>query len=85
MNRHIFENLKIVKNSHQNTLGIIFLVILTLFFHNYLFIGNIKNMSVHYVLLFEIYQKPLSFRPYDEFTKCFTFIIAEKKVSENRI
>ena len=41
-------------------------------------------MSVHFVLLFEIYQKPLSFRLYVEFRKVFTFIIAERKVSENR-
>ena len=71
MNRYIFEILKIVKNSHQNTRGIIFLLILTLFFHNSLFIPNIKILSVHYVFLFEINQKPLSFRPYNEFTKSY--------------
>ena len=42
-----FEIMKIVKSSHQNTRGI--LVILTLFFHNSLFIRNIKILSVHYV------------------------------------
>ena len=68
MNRQIFEILKIVKNSFKNTRGILFLVILTL---NSLFICIIKILSVHYVLLFEIYQKPLSFRPYVEFTKSY--------------
>ena len=85
MNRQMFEILKIVKNSHQNTRGILFLVILTLFFHNSLFICIIKNLSVHYVLLFEIYQKPLSFRPYVEFTKSYHLYNSEKKGSENRI
>ena len=71
MNRQIFEILKIDKNSHPKNQGILFLVILILFFHNSLSSCNIKNLPVHYVLLFEIYQKPLSFRPYVEFTKSY--------------
>ena len=42
-------------------------------------------MSVYFVLLFEIYQKPLRFRLYVDSQKVITFIIAEEKVSENRI
>ena len=67
MNRQIFEILKIVKNSHQNTRGILFLVILTLFFHNSLFICI---LIVICSTLRDI-QKPLSFRPYVEFTKSY--------------
>ena len=39
-------------------------------------------MSVHYVLLFEIYQKPLSFRPYVEFTKGHLYNLLKKKSQE---
>ena len=73
MNRQILEILEIVQKSHQNTTGSLFLIILTLLFHNSLYICIIKNLSVHYVLLFEINQKPLSFRPYVEFTKSYQF------------
>ena len=55
------------------------LVILTLFFHNSLFIYIIKNLSVHFVLFFEIYQKPLSFCPMLNLQKVINFIIPEKR------
>ena len=61
MNRQIFESLKIVKNSHQNILGIIFYVILTLFFcHNSLFIPNIKvDLSYgHFVFCQKFAKRP---------------------------
>ena len=84
MNRQTFEILKIVKNSHQNTRGILFLVILTLFFPYFSFYLYYQNSVCSLCSTLRDLSETV-FASMLNLQKVITFIFAEKKVSENRI